>query len=59
MKSPKSEVTLGVGGGNDAEGCVVTDMCHTLLSAVCCFVAEGEKIHEVGKCFAPDLVCIQ
>ncbi len=35
-----------------------------IKSDVCCFViavglAEGEQIHEVGKCFVPDLVCIQ
>jgi hypothetical protein len=35
-----------------------------LESAVCCFVvalglAKREKIHEVGKCFVPDLLCIR
>ncbi len=39
-------------------------MRRALESAVGCFViavglVEGEQIREVGKCFVPDLVCIQ
>ena len=38
------------------------NMCHGLKSGclvVDVGIVEGEKIHEVGKCFVPDLVCIR